>query len=180
MSYEAIARRYARAVFEIGKETSALPVVTREMADFAAMYAASAELRDVLDNPLVPEEPREGLLTELASRMGLSQTSLSTLKLLGRRRRLAALPEIAAQIARMVDEDGAVVRASVTSAGPLTDAYINELKATLEKSTGKKVTITHKQDPSLIGGVVTQIGDQVIDGSIRARLSSFRESLLRT
>ncbi|HSN97118.1 MAG TPA: F0F1 ATP synthase subunit delta, partial [Candidatus Nanopelagicales bacterium] len=49
-----------------------------------------------------------------------------------------------------------------------------------EKSTGKKVAITHKQDPSLIAGVVTQIGDQVIDGSVRARLSSFRESLLRT
>ena len=144
------------------------------------MYDASAELRDVLDNPLVPDEPREGLLTELASRMGLSTTALSTLKLLGRRRRLAALPEIARQLARMMDEDGGTIRATVTSAAPLTDAYINDLKATLEKSTGKKVSITHQQDPSLIGGVVTQIGDQVSDGSIRARLSSFRESLLRT
>jgi F-type H+-transporting ATPase subunit delta len=180
MSYEAIARRYARAIFEIGKETSTLPAVTREVSDFAASYAANDELRDVLGNPLVTEEAREGLLTELASRMGLAQTALSTLKLLGRRRRLAALPEIARQLARMVDEEGGMVRANVTSAGPLTDAYLNDLKATLERSIGKKVTITHTQDPTLIGGLVTQIGDQVIDGSIRARLQSFRESLLRT
>jgi F-type H+-transporting ATPase subunit delta len=134
----------------------------------------------VLESPLVPEEPREGLLTELSSRMGLSTTALSTVKLLGRRRRMPALPEIARQLARMVDEEGGMVRASVTSAGPLSDAYLNDLKATLEQSTGKKVTITLAVDPSLIGGVVTQIGDQVIDGSIRARLQSFRESLLRT
>lgn len=180
MSYEAIARRYARAVFEIGKESGTLPALTRDLSELAATYSSSAELRDVLDNPLVPDEPREGLLTELSTRMGLSQTSLSTAKLLGRRRRLAALPEIARQLSKLVDEESGVVRALVTSAGPLTEAYLNELKAALEKSTGHKVTIIHKQDPSLIGGVVTQIGDQVIDGSIRARLQSFRESLLRT
>jgi F-type H+-transporting ATPase subunit delta len=180
MSYEGIARRYARAVFEIGKETGSLPALTREISDFAASYAASDELRDVLDNPLVPEEAREGLLGELGSRMGLSQTALSTLKLLGRRRRLPALPDIARQLARMVDEESEVVRATVTSAGPLSEAYLADLRTTLERSTGKKVVISHKEDPSLIGGVVTQIGDQVIDGSIRARLLSFRESLLRT
>jgi F-type H+-transporting ATPase subunit delta len=180
MSYEAIARRYARAIFEIGKELGALPALTREMSDLASTYSGNDELRDVLDNPLVPDEPREAVLTDIAGRMSLSQTALSTLKLLGRRRRLAILPELARQLARMVDEEGEMVRAAVTSAGPLTEAYLADLKATLEKSTGKKVTITHKQDPSLIGGVVTQIGDQVIDGSIRARLSSFRESLLRT
>ena len=180
MSYEAIGRRYARAVFEIGNELGSLPALTREMGDFAAMYSASDELRNVLDNPLVPEDQREPLLTELGARMSLSTTALSTLKLLGRKRRLAALPEIARQLARMVDESSGAVRATVTSAGPLTEAYLNDLKAALEKSTGKKVTITHTQDPSLIGGVVTQIGDQVIDGSVRARLQSFRESLLRT
>ena len=136
MSYEAIARRYARAIFEIGKEASSRPALTREIADFASTFASNDELRFVLDNPLVPEESREGLLTELASRMGLSATALSTLKLLGRRRRLPALPEIARQLARMVDEEGDMLRAAVTSAGPLTEAYLAVVKATLEKSTG--------------------------------------------
>ncbi|MCC6558708.1 MAG: ATP synthase F1 subunit delta [Polyangiaceae bacterium] len=180
MSYEAVARRYARAIFEIGKESGTLARLAQELGDFCAAYEAHDELRTVLDNPLVPEDQRDGLLRELAARMGASETALSTLRLLGRRRRLPALPDIARQLSRLADEDQRIVRALVTSAGPLTEAYLGRLRAELERATGKKVAITHKQDPSLIAGVVTQIGDQVIDGSARARLSSFRESLLRT
>ena len=72
-----------------------------------------------------------------------------------------------------------MVRAEVTSAGPLTEAYLGRLKSELEQATGKTVIVTQKQDKSLIGGVITRIGDQVIDGSVRARLDGFRESLLR-
>jgi len=180
MSYEAAARRYARAIFEIGKETGTLARISQELGDFCALYEGHDELRTVLDNPLVGEGEREALLRELCARMGVSETALSTLRLLGRRRRLPALPDIARQLRRLADEDQQIVRALVTSAGPLSDDYIGRLRAELERSTGKQVAITHKQDPSLIAGVVTQIGDRVIDGSVRARLSNFRESLLRT
>jgi len=180
MSYDTIARRYARAIYELGKEAGTLSRVTQDISDFSAMYTDHDELRGVLDNPLLPEAEQESLLKELCARMGLSETAQGALRLLGRRRRLPALPVIARQLARLADEDQGVVRAVVTSAGPLNDAYLARLRAEIEKATGKKVAITHKQDPSLIAGVVTQIGDQVIDGSVRARLSSFRESLLRT
>lgn len=180
MSYDTIARRYARAIYELGKEAGTLSRLTQELDDFAAMYSGHEELRGLLDNPLLPEAERESLLKELCSRMGLSETSQSTLRLLGRRRRLPALPDIARQLARLADEDQGLVRAVVTSAGPLNEAYLARLRAEIEKAIGKKVAIAHRQDPSLIAGVVTQIGDQVIDGSARARLSSFRESLLRT
>jgi F-type H+-transporting ATPase subunit delta len=180
MSHEAIARRYARALFEIGKESGTLSPLAREIEDAASMYTASEDLRVLLDNPLVPEAQREDVLSEISARAGLSDTTKNTLRLLARRRRFVALPEIARQLARLVDQDQNLARALVTSAGPLSDGYLDRLRAELEKATGKKIAITHKQDPSLIAGVVTQIGDQVIDGSLRARLSSFRESLLRT
>lgn len=180
MSSEAVARRYARAIFELGKEGGNLPALTREISAFGETYAGSEELRNVLDNPLVPEEQREAVLVEIAGRLGVSPIGNSTLRLLARRRRLAAAPEIARQLARLADEDANLVRATVTSAGPLSESYLSDLKAALEKSTGRKVAIVHQVDPSLIAGVVTKIGDQVIDGSVRARLASFRESLLRT
>ncbi|MCK6589803.1 MAG: ATP synthase F1 subunit delta [Polyangiaceae bacterium] len=180
MSNEAVARRYARAVFDLGKEGGNLPALSREISAFAEVYEGSEELRNVLDNPLVPEEQREAVLVDIAGRLNVSQIGTSTLRLLARRRRLGAVPEISRQLARLADEDANLVRATVTSAGPVTESYLNDLKAALEKSTGRKVAITHKVDPSLIAGVVTQIGDQVIDGSVRARLASFRESLLRT
>ncbi|AUX49173.1 ATP synthase subunit delta [Sorangium cellulosum] len=180
MSHEAVARRYGRAIFEIGKETGTLSSLVREIQDASAMYEASEELRAVLDNPLIPEAPREELLRELSARAGFSEMTQNTLRLLARRRRLATLPAIARQLALLVDRDQNVARAVVTSAGPLSDGYLDRLRAELEKATGRRISITHKQDPSLIAGVVTQIEDQVIDGSLRTRLSSFRDNLLRT
>jgi F-type H+-transporting ATPase subunit delta len=179
MSYEAIARRWASALFEIGKEGNNLADLSKDLTTFADVYAGSGELRDVLQNPLVSDEARESILRDLAERLAVSETAKSTLRLLAQKRRLAALPEIARQLAKMTDQDANVIRAVVTSAGPLAEAYLTKLRGELEKATGKRISIEHRQDPGLIAGVVTQIGDQVIDGSVRARLDSFRDSLLR-
>jgi F-type H+-transporting ATPase subunit delta len=179
MSYDAIARRWARAVFEIGKETNSVARLEADVASFAETWAKNEELAAVLDNPLVPEASREAILGDIADRMGLSEAAKNTLRLLARKRRLAAVPDIARQLARLADEEQGIVRADVTSAGPLSDDYLGKLRAELEKATGKKVVVSHKQDKSLIGGVVTRLGDRVIDGSVRARLAGFRESLLR-
>jgi F-type H+-transporting ATPase subunit delta len=84
------------------------------------------------------------------------------------------------QLEKLVDDDAGVLRAEVTSATPLNESFLAKLRTELESATGKKVVISHKQDPSLIAGIVTRIGDQVIDGSVKARLDSFRDSLLRT
>lgn len=178
MSYDAIARRWARAIYEIGKETNAVTRLDADISAFAHTYAENEELATVLENPLVPEAAREAVLDEIAAKMGLSDSARSTLRLLARKRRLVALPDIARQLARLADEDQNILRADVTSAGALSDDYLARLRAELEKATGKKVILIPRQDPSLIGGVVTKIGDRVIDGSVRARLVGFRESLL--
>ena len=179
MSYDAIARRWARAIFEIGKEAGNVPRLTTDISAFADTYAGNEELSAVLDDPLVPEPSREAVVAEIAGRMDLSDVARSTLRLLVRKRRVVALPDIARQLSRLADEDQNVVRAEIVSAGPLGDDYLAKLRAELAKATGRQVVVTHRQDPALIGGVVTKIGDRVIDGSIRARLASFRESLLR-
>jgi F-type H+-transporting ATPase subunit delta len=180
MSAEAIARRYARAVFELGREEKNLPVITRDLGDFSASFEKSEDLRVVLENPLVSEAQREAVLVEVGQKMSMSTTALSTLRLLAQRRRLSALPEMVRQLEKLVDDDAGVLRAEVTSATPLNESFLAKLRAELEGATGKKVVISHKQDPSLIAGIVTRIGDQVIDGSVKARLESFRDSLLRT
>jgi len=68
----------------------------------------------------------------------------------------------------------------VTTAAPLPDGYYARLQAQLEKMTGKRVVVHRATDPSLIGGVVTRVGDRVFDGSLRTRLHSLRDALLPT
>ena len=178
MSDEAVARRYALAIFEIGKEEGSLGALSKELAAFAEAYTGSEELQNVLANPLVQQGAREEILTEIAGRLSLSGTALNTLRLISRRRRMGAVAVISRELQRLVDEEGKVVRAEVTSVGPLSPAYLERLRGELERATGKKVVITERHDPSLIAGVVTRIGDRMIDGSLRARLSTFRDSLM--
>jgi F-type H+-transporting ATPase subunit delta len=180
MSYEAIARRWARAIFDLGKETGKVADVNREISSVAELYAGNEELSQILENPLVPGAAREAIVREISEKMGVSETAQNTLRLLAQKNRMAVLPEIARQLSRLADDDANLVRAEVVSAGPLTESYLDKLRAELEKATGKKVQIDHKQDKSLIAGVVTRLGDQVIDGSLRARLAHFKDALLRS
>lgn len=178
MSFEAVAKRYAQAIFELGVESSSVAALTDEVKQMAHVYEASPELRSVLENPLVSEAERQGVIDELASRMGLSATGKNTLGLLAQRRRIAALPAISKELARLADERAGVLRGTVTSAGPLSEAYFQKLQREVERMTGKKVLLERLQDPELIAGLVVKIGDRIIDGSARARLDQMREQLL--
>ena len=175
MSYDSIARRYARAIFELGKEEGQVAQLADQIASFAAVYDDNEELKTVLENPLVQEEARLAIVTEIAQRVGATGTAQRAIRLVTQRRRLRALPDIARHLRRQVDEDAKVVRAHVTTATQPSPSYLETLKSEIEKSTGQKVVITHSVDPSLIGGVVTAIGDRVVDGSLRSRLKSFRD-----
>ena len=176
MSYDNVGRRYARAIFELGKEEGKASAVADQIAAFAEAYSSSEELRTVLENPLVDDAARTAIVAEIAQRVGASGTAERALRLVTKQRRLRALPDIARHLRRQVDEDDRVVRAHVTTATPPSSGYLERLKSQLEQSTGQKVTLTHSVDPGLIGGVVTSIGDRVVDGSIRSRLLQFRDA----
>lgn len=177
MSFDSIGRRYAQAIFEIAKEEGDATTIARQLQEFAAVYASSDELRSVLESPLVESEARQSIVVEIAQKLGTSPVTSKAIRLITRKRRMRALPDIARHLERLVDQDAKVVRAEVMSAGPLSASYLERLRAELEKATQTKVVLSHSVDPSLIGGVVTRIGDRVIDGSIRSRLFGFGASV---
>ena len=179
MNYGPIAERYARAVFELGVETGQLELLTTQLQAFATAYSESAELRSVLDNPLVADDKREAILKEVVARLGLSELAVNTVRLLASRRKLRLLPELGRRLGRLTDERAGVVRATVTSATELPEEYYQRLTATLERTTLRKVVLERKRDPSLIAGVVTRIGDNTIDGSLRGRLTDLERRLLQ-
>jgi F-type H+-transporting ATPase subunit delta len=177
MSRAAIAVRYARAIFEIGVETSPLADLVERIGRFAKVYQESAELRSVLDNPLVEAEKREAILRDVAQAVGLSGDGLNAVRLLAQRHKLRALPDIAKTLGSLSDEKAGIVRATVTTAQRLPESFYERLQRELETVTQRKIVIDRRQDASLIGGVVTRIGDNTIDGSVRGRLDEIRRSL---
>lgn len=176
MSRAVVATRYARAIFDLGVETNTLPELCEKVGRFARMYAESDELKSVLDNPMVEPEKREVILRDVAERVGLSGTALNTVRLLASRHKLAALPEIAKQLGSLSDQKAGLVRATVTTAVRMPESFYERLRGELEAATARRIVIERREDPSLIGGVVTRIGDNTIDGSVRGQLAEIERS----
>ena len=173
-----IARRYATALVEIGAETGALDTLVDEVSSMAEVYAQNADLRKALENPLVHHDAKVAVLQDVAAGLGLSPVVKNTLLFMADRRRLSVLPTVAQLLREMNDLRRGIVRAEVVTAAPLSDEYYARLQAQLEKMTGKKVVVDRRTDPGLIAGVVTRIGDRILDGSLRTRLQSIKDSLM--
>jgi F-type H+-transporting ATPase subunit delta len=178
VSVSIVAHRYARALLELGVEGGTLDRLVEELSTVAQAWGASSELRNALENPLVTHAMKKAVMTELSDQIGATSTTRHALLLLVDRRRTKTLPYVAGFLRELADARKGIVRAEVTTAAPLSDAYYQRLQAQLEKMTGKKVVVDRKTDPSLIAGVVTRIGDRILDGSLRTRLQSIKESLL--
>jgi F-type H+-transporting ATPase subunit delta len=178
MSVSIVARRYAQALLELGVEQNSLDTIVGELESIAAMWESSHELRNALENPLVPHAAKKAVMNDVAARLGASPTTRNTLLLLVDRRRIKTLPYLARTLRELADARKGVVRAEVTTAVALADAYYARLQAQLEKMTGKRIVVDRRIDPTLLGGVVTRIGDRIFDGSLRTRLQSLRDALM--
>lgn len=179
MSTSVVGKRYARALFALAEGAGAIDRVQRDLRDFTASWNASRELRNVFDNPAFGSEVRRNVLRDFAAKASAHDFVRDLLRLLSDRRRLRHVPEVAEAFDALVESKAGKVRAEVTSAAPLPEAYLTELGRTLGRALGREVVIGQKTDPALIGGVVTRIGDRVFDGSLKHKLSELREELLR-
>jgi F-type H+-transporting ATPase subunit delta len=173
-----ISRRYAKALLEIGVQQQTYDALGKELDRAADTLRQSPELRVALENPIFPIEKRKLILDELSRRLALSKTVRNFVMLLADKGRISALPDIARAHRTLVDEHAGRIRAVVTSARPLDPMLETRLKTALEKSSGKTIILEKREDPAIVGGLVTQLGDTVYDGSVRTQLQQLREELL--
>jgi len=177
MTTRAVGKRYARAILELAVESKQVDRVGQELSELSATWADSKELQELFSNPSFSGPVRKAALVEVLARAGVSPLVKNSVLYLSDSGRLAALPDVSRTYTELAANKAGTVRALVTSAAPLTEAYYAQLQRALEVATGKKVTLEKQTDASLIAGVVTRVGDQVFDGSIRTRLNEMKESL---
>lgn len=173
----AVARRYARAVFELAKEEGKLAEVTKELTTIAEAYEASTDFQSLELTPGLTDEDRTAVIAAIANQAGAGDLTVRTVQLLAERQRLSILPELVELLGEMADEALGLVRAHVTSAHMLSEDYRGRLKKKIEEATGKKVLCTFEVDETLLAGIVTQIGDRIVDGSVRGKINALAESL---
>jgi F-type H+-transporting ATPase subunit delta len=173
----AIARRYAKALVQLGAEEGAVEKFNNELTAVNAVLAGNPSLNSIFRSPAYGIEVKRGILKGIIGKLGLSGTVANFLQLILDRNRLAFLPQIADSFSAFADELSGVRRPTLSSGLPLDVSQVGEIKAALEKSTGKKVVLNVEVDPNLIGGVVTKIGDMVFDGSVKTQLTRIEDIL---
>jgi F-type H+-transporting ATPase subunit delta len=173
----AIARRYAKALVQLGAEEGAVERFNSELTAVNAVLADNPALNSIFRSPAYGIEAKRAILRDIISKLELSGTVANFLQLILDRNRLAFLPQIAESFSAFADDLSGVIRPTLSSGLPLDGSQVGEIKAALEKSTGKKVVLNVEVDPNLIGGVVTKIGGTVYDGSVRTQLNRIEDIL---
>jgi F-type H+-transporting ATPase subunit delta len=174
-----IARRYAKALLIVGKEDGQAETYGDELDGFAKLMAKEKELEQAITNPLYGASGRKKVLETVVDKVGVSKIVASFLLLLFDKGRFDFLSVINDFYQKLADELKGVLQASLVSASELPFETVEKIRTTLSKRTGKDIILQVEQDPSLIGGIVSRIGDLVLDGSIKSQLLNMRESLKR-
>lgn len=173
-----LARRYAKALLEIGKEKNQVAQYQKELSTFADAVELVSELRSCLTSPLYSAEEIKPIIGVLAKKLGLSDTVRNFLFLLVDKRRAQYLRDIVESFNDLANDFFGYARATVITAAPLVTTEYDNLKKTLERVTNKKILLDTKVDPQIIGGVIAEVGDKVFDGSIRTQLQKIGETLI--
>jgi F-type H+-transporting ATPase subunit delta len=175
MERATLARPYAEAIAKLAGESGSWALWSEQLA-LLAMVASDAQLRDLAANPAASSRRvSEVILAVCGDKLGAEGGNLA--RLLAENKRLALLPEIVSLFEALKSEREGELSAHVTSAFALADAQLAGLVAKLEAKFGRKVTATQSVDSELIGGVVIQVGDEVMDASVRGGLEALAVTL---
>lgn len=177
MINNAIARRYAKALVQLGSESGLVEQFSRELASVNNLMAGNAELKAAFGNPAFTAEQKKQIMRDLVGRLQCSELVTNFLLLLVDKNRVACLAQIVETYEKLADEQSGVVRPVITTAFALDDSQVSAIKGALEQKTGKKVVPQVVVDQSLIGGVVTQIGDIAYDSSVKTQLARIHDIL---
>jgi len=173
-----LARRYAKALFSLGKEQGKTEEYSAMLRAIAELYAdGAAGVGDAVTNPLYPLDIRQKVMAKIAESVQADAIMTSFLNLLIEKKRAGILPDIAEAMQGMVDKDQNISHGSIVSAVELDTTLLEKIQATLEKLTGNKVILETQVDPSIIGGIIAKVGDLVLDGSIKTQLNGLKESI---
>lgn len=178
MANVSIARRYARALIDVGAETNKLDRYGEELSRFAAVLESNKELADVMSNPAYSRVERLAVTDAVMKSLGTVDGEVANfLKLLVDRNRVIFLPDIARLYRDLADARMGRLRGRVTSAAALPAESVARIAKILESMTHRQVVLDTKVDPALLGGVSAQVGAVLYDGSIRTQLEELRREM---
>jgi F-type H+-transporting ATPase subunit delta len=172
-----IARPYAQALFDLVRSDNTLDTVEAGLDGVSGLINESPDFARFLRSPVISADAKAAALEPIIADAKLNPTVANFLRVLARNGRLFALPAVIKAFRTLAATARGEVSADVTSAAPLSGAQRQSLADTLKAKIGKTVTLTEHVDPSLIGGLVVKVGSQMIDSSLKTKLSAMKVAM---
>lgn len=170
-----IAKRYAKALFDIATEEKSLQETQGELDEFARVLNMNKDLGDVFEDPAIKSDDKKAILEKVIAAMEPSVITGNFLRLLVDKDRMSILDQICQCYQNYLDDAAGRLRVGVTTAFPLSNDLSEQIQQKLAKMTKKNVQLDVEEDPSLLGGIIVTVGDTRYDGSVRNQLNSIRE-----
>lgn len=178
MRVSEVSLRYARALYDAAKATGSTDKAFAELREVAKAFESDAAIREFILSPVVAPDQKVAALKSLSGK--LTDVISNTLLLLAEKNRLGIFSELVSAYEQIIDEDHGVTRGVVTSAAPLGADARKRIEETAAKTTGKKVILSFKEDPTLLGGMVAQVGGWTFDDTLETHLTRMNEKLNRS
>jgi len=172
-----IARPYAAALYELSQSEGSVDAVESSLADVSKLAGESDDFRRFLRSPVISADEKSTALKAILKQVKLNTTVANFLGVVARNGRLFALPAIIRAYKALVAQGRGEATADVTSATALSATQRASLAAALKQKLGKTVTLTEHVDPSLIGGLQVKVGSQMIDSSLKTKLSAIKVAM---
>lgn len=174
-----LARKYARAFIEIGLQERNYEALGKDLEKMADLLKVNKELKAVLLSSTYPVVTRKAIAKVVSEALGLSKSTIDFIDLLIARERMDHFSEIARSYESLGDSVSGRLRATLVTAMGCPPELVSAIKSQLESSTGKEVILSVEDDPSLIGGVLTRIGNVIYDGTLKTQLAKAKENLYK-
>jgi F-type H+-transporting ATPase subunit delta len=169
------ARAYAEALFDVAKEKGKLDAIRDELGQFADAVAADRELRVFFFSPYFSSAEKVAGLKRAVS--GAEPELLNFLELAIEKRRMPEVFRIRRQFDELWKRENRRIDVTVTSAVELDAAVVAKVGEEIERQTGRQVELASRIDEEVLGGIVLQVGNMVLDASVRNRLEKLRKSV---
>ena len=167
-----LAGRYATALFGLARDENQIDAVTRSLDTIEAALAESADFGALTLSPLVGRTDAAKAIRALTPTLGIDPITAKFLGVLAENGRLAELKAVIRSVRQLAAGHRGETTAEVTSAYPLDDSQVAQLKSNLKARLGRDFAIDAKVDPALLGGLVVRLGSQMIDASIKTKLNT--------
>jgi len=169
-SQKELARRYAKALFELACEEKALTQVEKDIIKIDKIFSLSEDLRKTVANPLVSRADHSKLILSILEKAKAHTVTKKCLAIIAQNRRLSHLPQIAEEFNILLCDYNGEIIAELTSANALTDKQVKKIEKELSASLNKKIKIKTKVDKEILGGLIIKLGSLMLDNSLSSKI----------